>query len=223
MFIVIDGIDGSGKWTQLQLVQEALEKKWKKVYVLDFPRYGNTSAFAVEKYLNGKYGDNVNAKQASIFYALDRYDASHEFKKYIDECDYVISNRYVSASMIHQWGKIENRDERNKFLSWLYELEYEIFQIPKPELTLFLNVSPETSNTLVEKKDDRSYIEGWSNKDIHEKDSNHMIHAFTVANEIVDEYPDWYKIECEEDWSMLPKEQITKKILDIIIELEWIK
>lgn len=221
MFIVIDGIDGSGKWTQLQLLQRELEKKGKKVYVLDFPRYGNGSAFAVEKYLNGKYWNEVSAKQASIFYALDRYDASHEFKKFIDECDYVISNRYVSANMIHQWGKIKNIEERNEFLSWLYELEYEIFQIPKPELTLFLNVSPETSNTLVEKKDDRSYIEGWSNKDIHEKDSEHIFHAYTVANEIVDEYPDWYKIECEEAWVILPEEQITKKILDIIIKLEW--
>lgn len=108
MFIVIDGIDGSGKGTQTQILVEALEKQGKRVKLLDYPRYGEPSAFAVEKYLNGDYGNQVSAKQASIFYALDRFDSRFDFADDMKNYDYIISNRYVSASMIHQAGKIDH-------------------------------------------------------------------------------------------------------------------
>ena len=126
--------------------------------LLDYPRYGEPSAFAVEKYLNGAYGTNVSAKQASIFYALDRFDSSFEFRDDISEYDYIISNRYVSANIIHQAGKILNPVERDEFITWLEDLEYNIFGIPKPDKTIFLNVSPQMSQKLVLQKDDREYI-----------------------------------------------------------------
>ena len=126
MFVVIDGIDGSGKGTQIELVAQSLESQGKKVKVLDFPRYGETSAFMVEKYLNGEYGKNISAKQASIFYAIDRFQSYHDNKQNFTDFDYILSNRYVSANMIHQAGKIENQEERNDFLNWVSDLEYNI-------------------------------------------------------------------------------------------------
>lgn len=216
MFIVIDGIDGSWKWTQLKLVQKALESQGKKVFVLDYPRYWKTSAFAVEKYLNGEYGKNISPKLSSIFYALDRFDDSFNFRDLRESYDYIISNRYVSASMIHQWGKIWDQWEREEFLRWLTDLEYNIFWIPKPDKTLFLNVSPKMSNSLVEKKEKRDYIKWDHNKDIHEADVNHMIDAYMVAHEIVEKNADWIKIDCEKNGKILPKEEITQKILETI-------
>lgn len=218
MFIVIDWLDGSGKGTQTKLVVAELEKQGKKVMLLDYPRYGNSSAHFVEKYLNWNYGKNVWAKAASIFYALDRYDDSFNFAQKMAEYDYIISNRYVSASMMHQAGKIETKDERLEYMKWLQNLEFEIFWIPKPDKVLFLDVPPEISQKLVEKKEARDYIKWDATKDLHEADENHLTNAYKVAWEILAEFPDWEKIDCCENGNILPIEVITQKILSSITE-----
>lgn len=216
MFIVIDGLDGSGKGTQTQLVYTTLTAIWKKVLVLDYPRYWEKSAYFVEQYLNGAYGNHVNAKAASIFYALDRFDDLFHAKEKFSQYDIILSNRYVSANMLHQAGKISDKKKREKFMKWLYKLEYEIFGIPKPDKVFFLDVPPEISQKLVEKKQKREYIKGKTNKDIHESDEQHLKNAYKVAQEILKNFPDWKKIECTKNWEMLPKEEITQKILSEI-------
>ncbi len=217
MFVVIDGIDWSGKWTQISLVAEQLEKKWKKVKILDFPRYWETSAFMVEKYLNGEYGNDISAKQASIFYAVDRFQSYHDTKNDIQNYDYILSNRYVSANMIHQAGKISDEAEKNDFLDWLEDLEYNIFWIPKPDKTIFLNVSPQMSQKLVLKKAEREYLKWWKKMDLHEEDTNHLKNAHASAMKIVQNNPDWVKIDCEKNEEMREISQITQNILDEIL------
>lgn len=221
MFIVIDGIDGSGKWTQVELVRKHLESLGKKVKVLDYPRYGHTSAFMVSKYLNGEYGKKVSPKLASIFYAIDRYDSMTD-KKYLDmdEYDYIISNRYVSANMIHQTGKIEDEKEAGEFLDWVYDLEYNIFGIPKPDRVFFLNVTPEISQKLVLKKEQREYLKNGKKMDIHEEDLNHLQNARNKAMKVVEMYDDWVRIDCVENEDILPIDIITQKILAEIFKLE---
>ena len=216
MFIVIDGIDGSGKGTQVQKLVEKLQKLWKKVKLLDYPRYWQASAFAVEKYLNWGYGDSVSAKQSSIFYALDRYDDSFNFKKDLEEYDYIISNRYVSASMIHQWGKISDSQKRDEFLHWLYDLEFNIFSIPKPDKTIFLSVTPDMSQKLVLEKESRDYIAG-KKMDIHEADKDHLKNAWETAQILTDRYDDWYKIECQNsDQTMRSINEIHEELMELI-------
>ncbi len=217
MFIVIDWLDGSGKGTQTKLVVTELEKQGKKVLLLDYPRYGNASAYFVEKYLNGDYGENVSAKAASIFYALDRYDDSFNFAEKISEYDYIISNRYVSASMMHQAGKIEGKAERLEYIKWLQNLEFEVFGIPKPDKVLFLDVPPEVSQCLVEKKESRDYIKWEATKDLHEADENHLKNAYIVAGEILEQFPDWERVDCCKNGAILPIDVITQKILTKII------
>ena len=217
MFIVIDWIDWSGKGTQVALLEKKLKSLWKKVKILDYPRYGEKSAFAVEKYLNWEYGKEVTAKQASIFYAIDRFDDSFNIKKDIEKYDFIISNRYVSASMIHQAGKISDKKQRERFLDWLYELEYEIFNINKPDLTIFLNVSPEMSQKLVLLKEERKYLKNWKKMDIHEEDEQHLKNAHSSAMSVVEKFDDWIKIDCEQDSNMKSIEEINKEILDKIL------
>ncbi len=216
MFIVIDWIDGSGKGTQVKLLAEKLKKVGKKVKVLDYPRYGEKSAFAVEKYLNGEYGKDINAKAASIFYAIDRFDDSFNIKKDLQDYNYIISNRYVSASMIHQAGKIQDKKERQEFLDWLYDLEYNIFKINKPDLTIFLNVSPEMSQKLVLKKEQRNYLKDGKKMDLHEEDKNHLKNAWQAAMDVVEKFNDWVKIDCEKNWEMRSIEEINEEILKLI-------
>lgn len=214
MFIVIDWIDGSWKWTQVELLRKHYESIWKKVKILDYPRHGMESAFMVKKYLNWEYGREVSPKLASIFFAIDRYDSFFSEKNRIDLCeyDYVISNRYVSANMIHQAWKIKSKKQTKEFLDWLYDLEFNIFWIPKPDKVIFLNVTPEVSQKLVLKKEQREYLE-WKKMDIHEEDINHLKDSWQKAMDVVDMYDDWIKIDCIESWDILPIETITQKII----------
>ncbi len=217
MFIVIDWIDGSWKGTQVKLLEEKLKKMWKKVKILDYPRYWEKSAFAIEKYLNWEYWENIWAKAASIFYAIDRFDDSFNLKKDLQNYDYIISNRYVSASMIHQAWKIKDEKKREEFLDWLYDLEYNIFGINKPDLIIFLNVSPEMSQKLVLKKEQRDYLKDWKKMDIHEADKKHLLNAWKSAMQVVDKFDNWIKIDCEKNWKMRRIEEINKDILDKIL------
>ena len=217
MFIVIDWIDGSGKWTQVKLISEYLESIWKKVKVLDYPRYDEQSSFMVKKYLNWEYWKEVSARLASIFYAIDRYESSFDIRKDFETYDYIISNRYVSASMIHQTGKIEDPDERKAFLDWEYDLEYNIFGIPKADKVIFLDVPPDVSQKLLATKEKREYIKNSTNLDLHEADKNHLLKARNAAIEVCEMYNDWTRLDCTKDWEILSIEEIKNMILAEIL------
>ena len=139
-FIVFEGIDGSGKATQVKLLKEHLEREGFKVEKIDFPRHGENPAFFVDKYLTGKYGtaEEVGPYRGSIFYALDRYDASFKINDWLKEGKIVLIDRYVASNIGHQGGKITDKEERKKFFRWLYDLEYNIFKIPRPDFTFIL-------------------------------------------------------------------------------------
>lgn len=217
-FIVFEGIDGSGKWTQVELVAAALRANGKKVAILDFPRYKEASGFMVSKYLNGEYGSlsEISAELASTFYAIDRFDAKAETIKALTENDYVLANRYVSSNMIHQATKLDSYKEIDAFLDWVYDLEFRIFGIPKPDRVLFLKISAETSTRLIGLKAKRDYIIDDSNKDLHEKDINHLRKASDLALYVASKFPNWTIIECEEAGDILPKEIVTKRILSYL-------
>jgi len=212
--IVIDGTDGSGKATQTNLLVEKLKKKGKKVELIDFPRYGQKSAGLVEEYLNGKFGtaEEVGPYKASIFYAVDRYAASSEIKKWLSEGKIVISNRYASSNMGHQAGKIKDLKERDKFLRWLEELEFVIFGIPKPDVNILLYMSPEIGQKLVDKKGHRDYVNG-TKKDIHESDINHLKDAAEAYKYVAKKF-DWIVIDCAPEGRLKTIEEIQNLVLD---------
>lgn len=212
MFIVIDGIDGAWKSTQLELLQQSLEKQGKKVKVISYPNYWKPSCSYVEKYLNWWYWRDVTAKQASLFYALDRYDDSFALKQDFEEYDYILSDRYVSANMIHQWWKIKDQSEREDFLQWVYDLEYHILNLPKPDITLFLDLSVETSQKLIATRSEKEYIISWK-KDIHEDDLEHLENTRNVVNQVVAMQENFVKIDCEEGNTLLSKKKILEKII----------
>ncbi len=216
-FIVLDGTDGSGKNTQAQILIKKLKEDGYQVKKADFPQYGKKSAGLVENYLNGEYG---NAEETgplipSIFYAADRYDASFEIEKWLEEGKIVISNRYVSSNMAHQGGKINDPKKRKKFFNWLYNLEYNLFRIPKPDLSLVLHVKPEIAQKLVDKKDPRTYING-EKRDMHEDDLDHLKKAEKIYIEIGRTLENFDIIECTDKDGIMPREKIAEKIYDKI-------
>ena len=209
MFFVIDGIDASGKTTQVELLSVRLREMGKTVKVIDFPRYTQESSYFVRQYLSGKYGDFVDAKKSSLFFALDRFQASFELREDLKKYDYIIANRYVSSSMIHHACKIENEKERQAFIAWLEELEYEICAIPRPDKIFFLSLSFENNIKLLTQRNLEKEIVKF---DLHESDKEHLQKAWNMAHQIAHEKT-WETILCEEDGIILSKEEISKKIL----------
>jgi len=226
-FIVFEGIDGSGKSTQLRLLRNRLESKGYKTAVIDFPQYGKRSAGLVEEYLSGKYGQSLQVTpcQGSIFYACDRFDASFQIREWLKEGKIVISDRYIGSNIGHQGGKIEDQKKWKKYLDWLLDLEYKIFNIPQPDLTFILKTDPSLSQKLTlsqasskeneEKTHKRAYL-GKEQKDIHDKDLNHLIGAERSYLRWVKEDKSLILIDCLENKKLLDPQAIHEKIWDYV-------
>jgi dTMP kinase len=208
-FIVIDGTDGSGKTTQLKLLQERLEAEGLEVAVADFPQYNTKSAGLIEEYLSGKYGqaEDIDAYKASIFYAVDRYDASFQIRHWLQNGKIVLANRYTSANMGHQGCKISNPLERRVFFNWLYDLEYKIFEIPRPDLSLILHVESAIAQKLTKTRGREDWI--GKTKDIHEENLSHLQKAEQVYLEIANTFPGFQLISCTKNNELLDREEIS--------------
>lgn len=215
--IVIDGADGSGKTTQFKMLLERLQKEDHDVMTMDFPQYGKKSCGAVEEYLNGKYGkaEDVGPYRGSIFFAVDRYDASFEIRKALDEGKIVLCNRYVTANMAHQGGKIADEAERLKYFEWLNNLEYNLFGIPKADVNIFLHVPPEIALDLVDKKGHRDYI-GGEGRDLHEADLKHQRDTEKVYLTLADFVPNSFLIRCAPDGKLMTPEQVHEKVWEVV-------
>ncbi len=223
-FIVFEGIDGSGKSTQSRLLKNHVEKEGYIVTATDFPQYGKKSAGLVEEYLAGKYGQSrdVTPYQASIFYACDRFDASFKIRRWLREGKIIVSDRYIGSNVGHQGGKMKNKSEWKKYLNWLFELEYGLFNIPKPDITIILKSIPEKSQSLTgdeQKIKERKHLEGKS-KDIHEKDLSHLADAERSYMDWAQEFPEKKcLIECYKDGELLSPEVIHEKVWEEVLKI----
>ncbi len=157
---VIEGPDGSGKKTQATLLKEYLVSRGIQTELISFPQYGKKSAGPVEEYLNGTYGDakDLNPYASAVIFAIDRFDASYKIRSLLENGTIVILDRYTDSNAAHQGGKFQDLDKREKFLEWLYTLEYTIFDLPKPDQTIILYVPAATGQMLALQKEKRAYI-----------------------------------------------------------------
>lgn len=214
--IVIDGLDGSGKATQSELVTKELTNRGYKAIKISFPNYDSDSSSLVKMYLNGELGDDpslVNAYAASSFYAVDRVASFiKSWKKDYEENDFIICDRYTTSNIIHQMPKLSD-DEKKKYLDWLFDYEYEKLSIPKPDLVIFLDLDPDISQKLMSER-----YEGDENKkDIHEKNVKYLNQCRLGAKYAIDNL-DWTVIDCSDDNNIKPIEEITKLLLDVILK-----
>ena len=222
-FIVFEGIDGSGKSTQAKLLLRNLKKAGFKTAFIHFPQYGTKAGGLVEEYLSGKYGkaSEVSPYQASIFYSCDRFDASFQIRKWLKQGRVVVSDRYIGSNVGHQGGKIKDKKERKKYLQWLYNLEYNIFNIPKPDLTFILKVPANIGKSLsqkVAKTLRRATKATYLGKkiDIHERDIDHLTNTERSYLQWIEEFPkDFQVIECFQNQKLLSAEKISQKIWGI--------
>jgi len=214
---VIDGTDGSGKQTQLKRLQERLEKEGIKYKVVSFPNYESPSSSLVKMYLSGDFGDDpklISPYIASTFYAVDRFATyKKELEDFYNNDGIILADRYTTANMVHQAGKIKDQLERNKFLDWVWDFEFNIFGIPKPTEVFFLNMPPEKSFELMKNRNNKfSHNEV---KDIHERNSEHIIDSYKAACELVSKY-DWYEVQCVKDNQIRAIDDIHEEIYNVL-------
>lgn len=197
---VIDGTDGSGKQTQLTELKKALSKEKIDYKVVSFPNYDSASSSLVKMYLSGEFGNNakqVSPYIASTFYAVDRYATyKKDLEEYYNNNGIILADRYTTSNMVHQAGKIQDSEEREKFLEWLWDFEFNLFGLPIPTEVFFLNMPPKNSLDLIktrENKFDHTIV-----KDIHERDESHIIDSYNAACSVSKKY-NWYEIKCVKD------------------------
>ncbi|MEX1995337.1 MAG: hypothetical protein WD887_00975 [Candidatus Saccharimonadales bacterium] len=212
-FIVLEGADGAGKGTQFRLLEARLKAIGYEVEVFDFPRYDQPSSHFVKNFLNGEYGaaKDISPYTASLFFALDRFEAGPDIKKALNEGKIVLSNRYVGSNMAHMGSRFTDHTERRGFFVWEDNLEYELLQIPRPSLNVLLKVPAEISFELIKKKEPRSYTD--KTHDELEKDIDHLQASIETYNLLCDLFPkDFIPIDCVQNGQLLSIPEISDLI-----------
>jgi thymidylate kinase/thymidylate synthase ThyX len=217
VFLVIEGTDGSGKGTQFKLIKERLEREGYDVATFDFPQYDNESSYFVREYLNGKFGtaDQVGPYTASLFYALDRYQAAPYISEALQQGKVVLANRFTGSNMGHQGTKFDHPEERRGYYIWLDNLEFQMLGIPRPDRSIVLRVPAETAQQLVDQKEARSYTD--KKRDIHEADLGHMQRAVAVYDELCQLFPrDFLRVDCVRGQELMSIETVNELLWNSI-------
>ena len=215
--IIIEAGDGSGKATQTEkLFQRLLLEKFK-IKKIEFPNYASESSALVKMYLNGEFGtdpDTISPYIASSFYAVDRYASfKKDWEAFYQEGGIILADRYTTSNMVHQAAKIEEDSERNKFIDWLYDFEYNIFGLPVPDYVVFLDMPPEFSFELISKRASKAVD---VRHDIHEADQQYLIKSYNNANQIASKY-NWHKIMCISGSSLKTIEEIHEEVYKLVL------
>ena len=215
--IVIEGLDGSGKSTQLELLPKSLKNIGIDCKTVSFPAYESNSSALVKMYLGGEFGekpDDVNGYAASTFFAVDRY-ASYKtnWGEYYDNGGTVIAGRYTTSNAVHQTSKLPETDWA-EFLEWLYEFEYSKMGIPKPDLVIFLDMPTDVSQKLLSKR----YNGNETQKDIHERDKEYLDHCRNAAI-FTAKYSGWKIVPCAKEGEPRSVEDIQSDIVALVNEI----
>lgn len=215
--IVIEGLDGSGKSTQLELLPQNLKKAGIDSRSVSFPDYDSNSSALVKMYLGGEFGKkpgDVNAYAASLFYAVDRF-ASYKtnWGEYYNQNGVIVSGRYTTSNAVHQTSKMDESEWKD-FLDWLYDLEYNKVAIPKPDKVIFLDMPIEVSQKLLSGR----YKGDESQKDIHESDTAYLDKCRKAAM-FTANYSGWTIIPCAKDGEPRTIEDIANDVLAETLKL----
>ncbi len=208
---IIEGIDGSGKTTQVSLLRQKLQDAGKSVFQIKLPNYGSPACAPVEQYLSGAYGaeaDSVNAYAASAFFAVDRFAYYKTvWGSEYDKGTVILSDRYVSSNLLHQCAKLPE-DQRKEYMDWLNDFEYDKMGSPRPDAVFYLDVPPKVTGNLMTGR----YEGDESKKDIHERDQEYLRRCYQMGLYCCENLG-FHRITClDEQGNMLPKEVISEQI-----------
>ena len=213
--IAIDGVDASGKQTHAGLLYEKFKSEGKNVRKISFPMYESPSSELVKMYLSGEFGEkpgDVSAYAASSFFAADRFATFRtDWGKDYNNGMLIIADRYVSSNMIHQASKLEP-GEKDKFLEWLDNFEYEIYALPRPDITIFLDMPPEYGIHFMSERENKFSKD--AEKDIHERNFEYLLKSYENACSIAEKYG-WIKVSCVRNGNIRTIDEINSEIYNI--------
>ena len=219
IIISIEGTDGSGKHTQQQMLLNTLNELNVKTFAQAFPNYESESSSPVKMYLGGEFGDKANcldAYEASTLYATDRLCTyKKSIKSHYENGEVILFDRYVQSNFIHQCSKFENEEEKEKFLNWVQEFEFDILHLPRPDIVFFIEMPVKKSMELAKAR--ASYKTG-DVKDIHEEDFSYMEKSYNNGISLAKKF-NWTLIHClNENNELKTADEIHKEIMTHIKE-----
>jgi dTMP kinase len=212
-FIAIEGIDGSGKRTQVELLEKALASRGHSIYPTGFPQYDSWFGKMVGKFLNGELGalDAVDPHFTAMLYAGDRFEAKLTLQSALDAGTIVLADRYIGSNLAHQVARAP-AEKRAEFMAWIEHLEYNIYGLPRENLILYLRVPPRHAQRLIARKSARSYTS--AKQDILESSLRHLEDAAEMYD-LLSRRPAWATIECFDATrnAMRPPQEIAAEVL----------
>ena len=217
MFIVVEGLDGAGKSTQVSRLRDRLGNGPSPLKYIHFPRYDSpVYGNLIGKFLRGGFGSigSVHPQLVALLFAEDRHNAAGEIREHLAEGGTVLLDRYVYSNIAYQCAKLTDPGEREELRKWINDTEYGVFKLPRPDLNIFLDVPISfVEARLSAQRDggDRDYLDG--GKDIHEADIEFQknVREIYLAQTAID--PGFIRVDCSaEDGSMLPPDEIARKI-----------
>ena len=212
--IVIEGTDGSGKSTQFKKLTQRLADEGRQFKTLVFPQYSEPSSALIRMYLGGEFGSHpsdVNAYAASAFYAVDRYASfKKDWGNWYKDGGLIVSDRYTTSNAVHQTSK-EPPEKRAEYLKWLYEFEYDKLGMPRPDLTIYLDVPTAFTEQMMRHRE----AETNTHADIHEQDLTYLATCREMGRTAA-EYYGWNVIQCVRDGKMRTVEDIHEEIYSLV-------
>lgn len=215
---VIEGTDASGKQTQLEELKKRFDKEHIDYRTISFPNYNSQSSSLVKMYLSGAFGSNANDVSpyiASTFFAADRYATfkSEGYLDYYNNGGIILADRYTTSNMTFQAGKISDKIEREKFLDWLWNFEFNLYKLPIPTESFFLDMPTKFALQLMKNRENKFTHE--QKKDIHESNEEYLKEIYKASCDLAEKY-NWHRIECVKNDSIRTIDDIHNEIFDTL-------
>ena len=217
--IVIEGIDGSGKGTQAARLVKRLEHQHRQVQLLSFPRYSDTFfGEAIGRFLNGQFGElnNVHPALVSLLYAGDRFESKAVIETAQSSAEVIVCDRYVPSNLAHQGGRLQGSERRN-LVQWIERLEYELYQLPRPDLVIVFDLPVPLAQELIARKSKRAYTDRAA--DIQEADSRYLEQVRETYHELAHTNREtWAMIPCYQGDEIRALDEIEQDVWNLVRE-----
>ena len=221
MLTVLEGLDGAGKSTQVKKLRAYLESLSGSLEYIHFPRYdAPVYGDLISRFLRGDFGSNdaVHPQLVALLFAEDRHGAGPEMKKVLDRGGNILLDRYVYSNIAYQCAKLADEDEEEALRDWIFNTEYGSFELPKPDLNIFLDVPIAFVESKLKSQrggSDRDYLEG--GQDIHEADIEFQKRVRSIYRKQCELDPKFIRIDCSDEYGeMLPPDEIFAKVKAVV-------
>ncbi|HVB08502.1 MAG TPA: hypothetical protein VNF00_06090, partial [Candidatus Acidoferrales bacterium] len=215
-FIAFEGIDGSGKRTQLEMLSRALRERGVEHVTVSFPHYGGFFGHMVARYLNGEFGglSQVGAHFSALLYAGDRLENKAELDENLAQGKMILTDRYIGSNLAHQGARVTGR-QLAEFLRWIERLEYGVYGLPREDLVIYLRLPAAKAHVMIGKKNARGYTR--RRRDLQEANLAHLKAAARVYERLA-KRPNWRAVDCmsEQGHELLAPEAIHRKVMEVV-------